>query len=407
MDKILVVEDSNILGTLLKKRIELETGLEVDHAVTYAKAMEYTSAFDYFAAVVDLNLPDAAQAGMVDFAQDKKIPAIVYTGDYDENLREKIWKKNIVDYVLKKDPDSDIYIAKLLKQMMLNRNIDVIVADDSRLMRNRIKALLSAHLFRVHTCESGKEAFELAMKLENLKIVISDYLMPEISGFDLVRLIRKKFTKDKVAFIGMSREGTAELSAKFIKYGANDFLLKPFSPEQFYCRVNQNLQTLMLIDHIRDMSYKDYLTGLYNRRYFFMYMNEVFDIEKSKSIAVLDIDHFKRINDSFGHDVGDYVLKSISKAITEYVGRRGLVSRFGGEEFCIYVEPGADDEYFDGLRSMIENSGVSYNNIEINITVSIGVCSSYGKGLDNMISTADTLLYTAKNEGRNRVCSSS
>lgn len=407
MDKILVVEDSNILGTLLKKRIELETGLEVDHAVTYAKAMEYTSVFDYFAVVVDLNLPDAAQAGMVDFAQNKNIPAIVYTGDYDDTLREKIWKKNIVDYVLKKDPDSDIYIAKLLRQMMLNRDIDVIVADDSRLMRNRIKALLSAHLFRVHTCETGKEAFDLAMKLDNLKIVIADYLMPELSGFDLVRLIRKKFTKDRVAFIGMSREGTAELSAKFIKYGANDFLLKPFSPEQFYCRVNQNLQTLMLIDHIRDMSYKDYLTGLYNRRYFFIYMSEVFDIEKSKSIAVLDIDYFKGINDSFGHDVGDYVLKNISQAIMEYVGKRGLVSRFGGEEFCIYIEPGADEDYFEGLRSMIERSGVSYNNIEINVTVSIGVCSSYGKGLDDMISAADNLLYMAKNEGRNKVCSAS
>jgi len=405
MERILVVEDSNILGTLLKKRIEIETGLEVDHAVTYADAVAYVSSCTYFAAVIDLNLPDAVQAGMVDFAQDRKIPSIVYTGDYDEQLREKIWKKNIVDYVLKKDPDSDIYIAKMLKQMMLNRGIDVIVADDSRLMRSRIKALLSAHLFRVHTCESGKEAFELAMKLENLKIVIADYLMPEISGFDLVRLIRKKFTKDRVAFIGMSREGTAELSAKFIKYGANDFLLKPFSPEQFYCRVNQNLQTLMLIDHIRDMSYKDYLTGLYNRRYFFMHMADVFDVEKSKSIAVLDIDHFKKINDSYGHDVGDYVLKKISTVISDYVGSGGLVSRFGGEEFCIYKEPGADDDYFDGMRRAIQDTVINFNSISISVTVSIGVCSSYGKGLDDMISAADDLLYTAKNEGRNRVCS--
>jgi diguanylate cyclase (GGDEF)-like protein len=391
------------MGELLARRIEIICGFDTDIAASFKQASEFISKNNYFAVVADLNLPDIDTGGMVDYAIEKSLPVIVYTGDYCDELREDMWKKHIVDYVLKKDPESDVYIANTLKQLSLNKGIDIIIADDSRIFRNKVKTLLEAHLFRVHTCENGNEAYELCQNMENLRMVISDYMMPDMNGFELFRILRKKFPKDKVALIGMSREGSQELAAKFIKYGANDFILKPFSPEQFYCRVNMNINTLALIDHIRDMSFKDYLTGLFNRRYFFEYAKENFHKDMEKSVVILDVDHFKKVNDTYGHDCGDAVLKCISKSLKKYIGDDGLVCRFGGEEFCIYMADVKDLDYYEGLRKIINECSVSFEGNRIQVTASLGVCTKAYENIDQMISLADKLLYEAKSAGRNKV----
>jgi len=403
MDKIIVVEDSILLSSIIRKSIEKETGLPVDQAAGYGEALELLAENQYFASVVDLNLPDAEKGIMVDVMVEKGIPVIVYTGDYSDEQREKIWKKKIVDYVLKNDPDSDQYISKTICQLRRNRDIDVLVTDDSPIMRNRIKKLLEAHLFRVHTCSNGKEGLELSEKLENLKIIISDYMMPEMDGFEYVSAVRKKFPKDKLAFIGLSGTQAESLSAKFIKLGASDFLMKPFSNEQFYTRISQNLQTILMIENIRELSFKDYLTGLYNRRYFFMEMDTLFDIEKVSTVAMIDIDFFKKVNDTYGHDGGDAVLKHISGMISKYFGKEGLAARFGGEEFCIFIKGNKNRDMFETFRKMTEDEIIDFNDEKISVTVSIGAAVSSGKSIDSMITLADELLYQSKNSGRNKV----
>lgn len=404
MKKILVVEDSRTLSAMLKERIEVVTGMDVYIAEGFGEADSLLDKHEFFAAVTDLNLPDAAKGSMVDYLSDKSIPVIVFTGDYSDELREKIWKKKIVDYVLKRDKDSDKYISSLLLQLVKNMTIDVLVADDSMILRNSMKKLLETHLFRVHTFSSATDALRAIDNIENLKLVISDYMMPDMDGFEFARAVRKNHPKDKVAFIGISGSQSEQTSAKFIKFGASDFMMKPFSHEQFYTRVNQNLQTILMIENIRDLSFKDYLTGLYNRRYFFMEMDEVFDKEASKTVAVLDIDHFKKVNDTYGHDGGDEVLRQMAKLLTEYAGTDGLVTRFGGEEFCIYFSGGKDADYFETMRKKIESMVIGFNDIPIKITASIGVSSSSGITIDEMITEADKLLYKAKTGGRNKVC---
>ena len=345
MNRILIVEDSRNLACFIQASLKNETGLDGDIAISYQEAEKLLGENEYFAAVTDLNLPDAPAGAMVDSLIERGIPTIVYTGDYSDELREKIWKKKIVDYVIKRDPESDKYVSKLICQLGKNINIDVLIVDDSIILRNSMKKLLEAHLFRVHAFGSATEALKNADKLENLKLVISDYMMPDMDGFDFVRSIRKKFPKDKVAFIGVSGTAREEVSAKFIKFGANDFMMKPFSHEQFYTRVNQNLQMILMIENILDLSNKDFLTGLYNRRYFFMEMDRIFDENAEKTICIMDIDHFKKVNDTYGHDGGDVVLRSVAKLFKAYVGNKGFVSRFGGEEFCIYLSEKVCDEF--------------------------------------------------------------
>lgn len=405
MERILIVEDSKNLAAYIQASLKNETGLDSDIAFSCSEARELLKSNEYFTAVTDLNLPDADSGAMVDILIEKNIPTIVYTGDYNEDVREKMWKKRIVDYVLKRDPESEKYVSKLICQLIKNRCIDVLLVDDSIILRNSMKKLLEAHLFRVHAFSNATEALEKSKKLENLKLVISDYMMPDMDGFEFVRSIRKEFPKDKVAFIGVSGTNSELVSAKFIKFGANDFMMKPFSHEQFYTRINQNLQTILMIENILDLSYKDFLTGLYNRRYFFKEMDYKFKPEADKTICIMDIDHFKKVNDTYGHDGGDAVLKFVADLLDNYVRDKGFVTRFGGEEFCIYLEGKECEGFFDCIREKIEASVIDFKGDRINITASFGVTSKKSLSVDAMITEADSLLYDAKTSGRNRVMS--
>jgi len=404
MKKVLVIEDSKVLSNRLKRMIEHETGLTVDLVESYGATVEAIAIEDYFVAVTDLNLPDATKGATIDILTEKHIPTIAYTGDYSDELRDNMWKKRIVDYVLKKDPDSIKYISRLICQLHKNTNISVLVVDDSIVLRNSMKRLLETHLFDVDICGNANEALEKIETMQNLKLVISDYMMPDMDGFDFVRQVRRKFKKEELAFIGVSGSQSEQISAKFIKYGANDFMMKPFSHEQFYTRVTQNLQTLLMIQHIKDLSFKDYLTGLYNRRYFFEEMETIYKPDSDKTVAMLDIDFFKKVNDTYGHDGGDIVLKEISTMIKDYVGADGFVSRFGGEEFCLYLYSLKDKEYFEILRRKIEDLDIAFESEIIKVTSSFGVTSKAGISIDSMINLADYLLYTAKTSGRNTVC---
>jgi diguanylate cyclase (GGDEF)-like protein len=258
---------------------------------------------------------------------------------------------------------------------------------------------------------NGEQALTALRANPNARLLITDYNMPGMDGFQLTTNIRKEFDKSSIAIIGLSGQGSPTLSAKFIKNGANDFLTKPFSHEELYCRVMQNMEALEHIEEIRDAANRDYLTHLYNRRYFFEQGEAVFDRASASqlpvTIAVMDIDLFKKINDGYGHDVGDIVLKSIAELLNEHFGNE-IVARFGGEEFCVLFD-GMDIEDAENrleyFRSAIEKSSVETEAGIIEYTISIGATDTKGKTLDEMIKRADEYLYLAKERGRNQVVS--
>jgi diguanylate cyclase (GGDEF)-like protein len=231
-----------------------------------------------------------------------------------------------------------------------------------------------------------------------------------MDGIQLTKKIRRRYNKDQVAIIGISAQEKKILSAHFIKNGANDFIHKPFLSEEFYCRVTQNIELLERIEKIKELSNKDYMTGLYNRRYFFESGRKLFKKAEKQNysivIAMVDIDFFKQINDTYGHDAGDEVIKNVSGILKKRFRESDIVSRFGGEEFCILamnMEPKHSFMLFEELRKMIEISEIRVGDKTIQTTVSIGVCATPLSSLDEMIKQADLMLYKAKKAGRNRV----
>ena len=411
MQKILIVEDSSIVGKVLLHIARQELYFEPLLATTFEQArILYEQYSDQlFAALVDLNLPDAPNGEVVDFTLKQGLPTIVLTGSFDEERRESLLKKGIVDYVAKEGRYSYLYAVRLVTRLQDNQAIKVLVVEDSSTTRKYICGMLKRHQFNVLEAVDGIDAIKVLLANPDIRLLITDYHMPNMDGFELVKNLRCKYEKFDLIIIGLSAEGEGSLSAKFIKKGANDFLSKPFNPEEFYCRINHNIESLELIEQIRDAANRDHLTSLYSRRYFFQYGESVWQAAKDKgtllSLAVLNIDDFKVFNEEYGNIVADNVLKKVAEILTKALSKF-IVARSGGKEFYILL-PGLDDDkaltLIDKVRSIVAGEEFIIDQASIYISCSGGIASSLGDSLQDQVMSAEFLMTRAKQAGKNIV----
>jgi len=345
----------------------------------------------------------------IDLLLENRIPAIAVTASLDEQALSALAKKSIVDYVLKKS-DQSAYIARIVNRVYKNQGIKVLVVDDSASVRDWITRILKRQGLTVLQAEDGSAATKVFYTNSDIKLVLTDYNMPEMDGLELTAHLRSIRSMDELSIIVLSSDTKSRTAPLFLKQGANDFIQKSASVEEILCRVNSNLEFLELIEASRDRANKDFLTGLWNRRYFFEYGEPLYEQAvlgaREFCVGMLDIDHFKKINDTYGHDAGDEVLKKFSALLAEYVGDAGLVSRFGGEEFTVVLDGVPADELVDFLeefRMLVEGFSVEFKEQIITLTVSIGATADMDGSLTAMVSRADDKLYEAKRSGRNKV----
>jgi diguanylate cyclase (GGDEF)-like protein len=409
---VLIVEDSQVVLKIIRHIAERTLNFNLVYAKSRSEALEkIEQRDDWLAALVDLNLPDAPNGELVDDVLGQGIPTIVLTGSMDDEKRDSLTRRGIVDYVLKEGLFSYQYAVNLVNRLHRNKNIKVLVAEDSKVTRKFIVELLSRHLFQVVEASDGQEALDAVVADESIKIILTDYNMPKRDGFDLIHELRYRHEKMDLVIIGLSSAGDKYLSAKFIKNGANDFLYKPFSHEEFFCRIMQAVESMERLESMREMAYSDPLTGIGNRRYFVekarTHLEQATKNNAPLSMAILDIDHFKHINDDYGHDVGDEVLVSFAHTLAESLGRF-VFARTGGEEFCVML-PGLTDQkavqLLDVLRVQIENEFVETGAGDVSFTFSCGVAQTPSDSIELLMKEADQLLYRAKDAGRNMVLS--
>jgi len=412
-----VVEDSPFFLNVTHRRLEAELGVLVMDAASLAEARRIIEQHgdDLFLCVLDIVLPDAPNGEVVDLAVDRGLPCIVFTGMFSDQMREEVLSKAVIDYVTKDTPASLDFMTHLIRRLVSNSETKVLVVDDSRSARRYVVDLLKLYRFQVLEASDGVQALAMLDSYSDVRLVVTDYYMPNMDGFELVKQIRKRYTPAELAIIGLSSAGSGPLSARFIKNGANDFLNKPFLREEFFCRVSQNMDNL---DYIRDLSHAaqfDPLTDLYNRRFLFeaaeAFLAQVRRAGKTPVVAMLDIDHFKRINDTYGHDAGDTVLVAVAETLHTFVRRKSdVLARVGGEEFCLFAPEIAPDSlkaFFDSLREAIAQAEIALDDdaqTVVSVTVSVGVCDQVKPSFREMLRHADRCLYAAKAAGRNRVC---
>lgn len=244
--KVLVIEDSKSLNNLISQSISSQLGIEVDSAKSLQEAIAQISPNnnDYFLAIVDLNLPDAQNGEAVDAIISLGIRPIILTASLSDDTHDEMLEKPIIDYVIKRNLNEIQYVIDVVRR--LNENFDrrVLVVDDSRTSLALIKSLLERHYLTVDTASNGVEALDLLSKNSNYSLLITDFNMPEMNGAELTAKVRSNYSRNELAIIGISSAGAGPISVQLLKSGANDFIYRPFLHEEFYCRVNQNIDSI-------------------------------------------------------------------------------------------------------------------------------------------------------------------
>ncbi|MEM7292283.1 MAG: diguanylate cyclase, partial [Pseudomonadota bacterium] len=273
-----------------------------------------------------------------------------------------------------------------------------------------ISDLLSKHCFRVIEATTSDEALQKLADHPEIRLVITDASEEGLDGLAVVETIRGQYGPRSLGIVAMSASESPEVNVDLLKAGANDFIRKPFAMEEFYCRINQNVDILDYIEEIKNSMIRDYLTGAFNRRYLYEAGEQFYQNAQRGNItiavAMIDADNFKSINDNYGHDAGDAVLVHMAGSLKNALRSSDIVARFGGEEFVCIVS-GVDTEQvsqlFDRVRASIEAMQISTDHGTLQVTASIGVTTTLGESLDDMLSYADQAMYEAKDTGRNKV----
>jgi len=303
------------------------------------------------------------------------------------------------------------------------KGFPVLVVEDDTVSRKLLEITLRKAGYRVTSVKNGLEALDI-FKSSFFPIVLTDWMMPEMDGVQLCRAIREEVSTGYVFIFMLTARGSTDDLVEGLEAGADDYLTKPFNRAELIARLKTATRILELErslkeanEEIRILSITDSLTGSYNRTY--MNQNLPKEVRRATrynrpiSLVMVDIDHFKRVNDTYGHQAGDQVLKGLVETITASV-RSGIdwVARYGGEEFLV-VFPETEFQKAMGLaerlRRDVSDMKIQIKGGTIQVTASFGVSgfspSTSPKEISHeaVINLADQALYQAKREGRNRV----
>ncbi len=410
--KILVVENSQFYSSLIREAIAKVFHGPIDVASTFDEVKELlsSSTSPYFLSLLNLSLPGAPAGEAVAYVRSKNIASVVFTSSIEKSTISQIKALGVIDYIVKDSATNLDYMSRLVRRLDGNRQIKALVVDDSHVSRALMRQLLERQLLNTIEAGDGDEALALIEQDEDIKLVISDYEMPNMNGFELIKKVREIRSSKDLAIVGISGVGDESLAANFMRYGADDFTIKPIRAEEFGARISLCMDRRDLLNDLSYSATTDYLTGLSNRRHFLHSAKALYASAKRKQVsitcAMIDIDFFKRINDTYGHEAGDEVLKSVAASLGNRVRETDLVARFGGEEFCLLavnINPESQDDFFNELRTTVSDLKFDLNGESVSVTVSIGVSKSLSGSIEDMINSADKGLYEAKESGRNKV----
>lgn len=269
-------------------------------------------------------------------------------------------------------------------------------------------ALLLKEEYVIKVATGGARALELASQDPIPDLILLDVQMPEMNGYDVLKLLKQESTTADIPIIFVTGKDAVEDEEYGLELGAVDYIAKPIRPSIVKARVKTHITLKRQHDQLVGMATHDQLTGLYNRHF----LNDILGKKVSEakrhgyalSVVIVDIDHFKNVNDTFGHLTGDMMLKAVAKVLEGNARKEDVAARFGGEEFVIVLDSCTSHDALvkaEKLRSQIE----ALHPESVSVTASFGVAQLESDVLryEDLLKNADTALYIAKEEGRNRV----
>jgi two-component system cell cycle response regulator len=294
----------------------------------------------------------------------------------------------------------------------------VLVAEDDAMFRRILQSWLENWGYRVTLAEDGARAWEILQQKMPPQLLILDWMMPAINGVELCRKVREQNRSPYQYILLATAKDAKQDLVRGLEAGADDYLTKPFDKSELRARLRASNRILTLQDDqiqtqdlLRFQATHDLLTGMWNRGAILDTLRR--ELERAArsgtptAIMMLDVDHFKVINDTHGHLTGDHVLQEVTQRIIKAVRGYDSVGRYGGEEFLI-VLPGCSrgqiDQGAERVRSAVDSGPILADGAAIAVTVSIGAAVTRGASISDMemLAAADAALYRAKEIGRNR-----
>ena len=542
--KILIADsDLAVLLDLTTKLNKLNLDIEILLASTYKEGLKHIleNKDSLYAAIIDVNLNDNKNGELVEYSIKKDIPTIVLTETSEKVLQNQFIDDNAIDYIIKGSKNNTKRVLKSIQRILYNYDTTVLIVDDSNLQLKILKQILESIKLNVLTASDGEQALEIIKENHNISLLLTDYIMPKMNGEELTIATRELYDNDELGILVLSSNNDeTDISTKFIKIGANDYIDKSYNKATVISRVNSILHNLDLFKEVklREQKIKDYvelvdknvitsstdlkgnityvseafseisgytkeeligkshrivkhkdmpqnvyndlwstitqdktwqgemknkkkgeghywvqasispifnennqkigytairqditdkkiieeisitdgLTNIYNRRHFDNLFPKIINSAKREnqlvSFLIMDIDHFKQYNDTYGHQMGDHVLIKVANCIKNTLKRADdYCFRLGGEEFGIIFKVQSQEnaiQFSNNVRESIENLKIEHsgNSASSYVTASMGlVCKSANdiEGQDEVYKQGDDFLYTAKESGRNKV----
>ncbi len=290
--------------------------------------------------------------------------------------------------------------------------MEILIAEDDAIMRHLLKDTLEDWNYTVHEAENGREALEKTNSIKDLQLLLIDWSMPEIDGIDVCQKLKTEF--DKFTYIIMlTAKSSLGHSVTALDAGADDYIVKPFLPEDLQARLRVGRRIIESERKLEQLAHYDSLTGIRNRRMVLKCLNNEWERSQregsSLSVIMLDIDHFKNINDTYGHEGGDHLLKDYTRIVEQQLRPYDILGRMGGEEFLIVlprINEAETQRIAERVRKAVETALLSIGDSRtVKITTSVGATmkSSQDADANMLLRRADEALYSAKHQGRNRV----
>ncbi|MDB5325656.1 MAG: pleD 1 [Phycisphaerales bacterium] len=285
----------------------------------------------------------------------------------------------------------------------------VLIIDDSPQIHRLVEAWLKSDVIDLATAPTAAAGHSMAVTWQP-DLILLDVDLPDQSGFDLCRHLKSDEACCKIPIVFLTGASSPEDRVAGLNLGAVDYVVKPFHPAEFQARVRAALRTKYLLDLLQQRAQIDGLTGLRNRSF----LDERLATEltmirrhaRPLSCIMIDVDHFKAVNDLYGHATGDEVLRGVADVLIQTTRLEDIVARYGGEEFTV-LTPGTDAAgaaiLAERIRDGIEKLSVSRGATVLKVTCSLGVATYDPVHSSTLIHHADTALYAAKANGRNRV----
>lgn len=294
----------------------------------------------------------------------------------------------------------------------------ILIAEDDLTSRTILEGALKKWGYQPVVTSDGSAAWELLQNPEAPILALLDWSMPGLDGLEVCRRVRARSTSKPPYIILLTARGEKADIVEGLEAGANDYISKPYDNDELRARIRVGQRMVELQSELNDArdaltheATHDPLTGVFNRRAIFEALKK--EIARSRrsaatfSIGLIDLDHFKQVNDIYGHQTGDEALCAVVKCLQSNLREYDSIGRYGGEEFLI-VAPGSNGTKTEGLYERLCNnialSPVFTSSGVVVISVSIGVAGGTGQeASDSIIAAADSALYLAKADGRNRV----